>query len=508
MSKYLSILLFFCMTLAVWPQGIPVRMDSNSGLLSTNFFKSNVVAGSGATITYDGRGRPTIAASGGGGGSATNAVTKLQTNGVTFLSTSTTLNFSNGANVTVAGTASGTTGTVTIAASGGSGIATQDGNGTNTTLSTFKIVEGTNATIKILNVTSTQTNSAGSASSVPLTLVGAAAGTANLFEVQTNGGGSKFLVSSNGSVGIGTNLPSSFVHLRPHTDSGTGYLRIDQPDGTARVLLGTATGLSGFGALWLGTAAPILNSTTLISDGSDVYLQASSVGSIWMRLAGTDVFRFNTTGLLPSTDNSYDIGSSATRIKKIEIAGTLSSLATNSPSIVTTNNKANGTLFTSTADKGVTNTTTEGTIIGTGQGTLTLPANLLIAGRTIRITISGIFSDDAVTPGTVTVAAKLGATTVATTGAQTPAAAISAGGWKAVVHITCRTTGVSGTVMAHGSFENQGAALAENNWWMVNTGTTTIDTTATQAVDVTWDWGTADTDNSTTGQIGIVEILR
>jgi hypothetical protein len=62
--------------------------------------------------------------------------------------------------------------------------------------------------------------------------------------------------------------------------------------------------------------------------------------------------------------------------------------------------------------------------------------------------------------------------------------------------------------MAHGSFENQGAALAENNWWMVNTGTTTIDTTATQAVDVTWDWGTADTDNSTTGQIGIVEILR
>ena len=158
MSKYLSILLFFCMTLAVWPQGIPVRMDSNSGLLSTNFFKSNVVAGSGATITYDGRGRPTIAASGGGGGSATNAVTKLQTNGVTFLSTSTTLNFSNGANVTVAGTASGTTGTVTIAASGGSGIATQDGNGTNTTLTTFKSIAGTNATVKTLDVTVTQTN--------------------------------------------------------------------------------------------------------------------------------------------------------------------------------------------------------------------------------------------------------------------------------------------------------------------------------------------------------------
>lgn len=167
-----------------------------------------------------------------------------------------------------------------------------------------------------------------------------------------------------------------------------------------------------------------------------------------------------------------------------------------------------GAIFSSTADKGVTNSTTETSVIGTGDGTLTLPVNTLIAGRVIRITVAGIFSDDAVTPGTVTVAAKLGATTVATTGAQTPAAGVANGGWKAVIIISCQTAGSSGTVMAHGSFENQGSALAENNWWMLNTGTTTINTEATQAIDVTWDWGTADADNSTTGQIALVEVLR
>lgn len=190
----------------------------------------------------------------------------------------------------------------------------------------------------------------------------------------------------------------------------------------------------------------------------------------------------------------------------------LRSASSNRVAYLDQNNAANillsGCIFSSTADKGVTNSTTETSVIGTGDGTLTLPVNTLIAGRVIRITVSGIFSDDAVTPGTVTVAAKLGATTVATTGAQTPAAGVANGGWKAVIIISCRTAGSSGTVMAHGSFENQGSALAENNWWMLNTGTTTINTEATQAIDVTWDWGTADADNSTTGQIALVEVLR
>lgn len=190
----------------------------------------------------------------------------------------------------------------------------------------------------------------------------------------------------------------------------------------------------------------------------------------------------------------------------------LRSASTNRIAYLDQNGAANillsGCIFSSTADRGVTNSTTETTVIGIGDGTLTLPVHTLIPGRTIRITVSGIFSDDAVTPGTVTVVAKLGSTTVCSTGAQTPAAGVANGGWKAVIHVTCRTAGGSGTVMAHGAFENQGTALAESNWWMVNTGTTTIDTTATQAIDVTWDWGTADSDNSTTGQIALVEVLR
>jgi hypothetical protein len=47
-----------------------------------------------------------------------------------------------------------------------------------------------------------------------------------------------------------------------------------------------------------------------------------------------------------------------------------------------------------TTVKTTANTTTATTIFGTGVGTLTLPANFAVAGRTVRIRAGGIYSTD------------------------------------------------------------------------------------------------------------------
>ena len=173
-----------------------------------------------------------------------------------------------------------------------------------------------------------------------------------------------------------------------------------------------------------------------------------------------------------------------------------------------------GVIFTQTANQTVVNTVTETTLIGTGVGTVTLPANFLksafgTAGRTIRITARGIYGTDLVAP-TLNIRVKLGSTTVVSTGVITTAANLTNKFWEATAYITCRTSGATGTVMGNGAFLHDDA-LANNTlsiWGMTNTGTTTINTTEAQAIDVTAEWGTADADNTITCQILTLEVLN
>lgn len=153
-----------------------------------------------------------------------------------------------------------------------------------------------------------------------------------------------------------------------------------------------------------------------------------------------------------------------------------------------------------TADATIANTVTETTLFGTVVGTLTLPANFLIAGRTIRITMRGHVS----TTGTpnLTIRSKFGSTELVTTTAFN-AGTLSNIGWTWTCDITCRSTGASGTVVASATFAwNNGS---QRN--AVKTTTTTIDTTATQAVNVTAEWGTASASNTITAQLAQVEVL-
>ncbi len=170
-----------------------------------------------------------------------------------------------------------------------------------------------------------------------------------------------------------------------------------------------------------------------------------------------------------------------------------------------------GVIFTQTADKSVTNTVTETSIVGSGVGTLTLPANFFVAGKTIRIMMSGVYSTVAVTGDTVTIKVKYGSTVIASSATTSLLAGATNLYWWAEALITCRTTGASGTVQISGGTRYQISAtthaIAEdelNN----SVGTTTIDTTASALLDITVTHSAANASNTVKSLVGSFEILN
>lgn len=164
--------------------------------------------------------------------------------------------------------------------------------------------------------------------------------------------------------------------------------------------------------------------------------------------------------------------------------------------------------FTQTANATVANTTTETSVIGTGVGTKTIPANFFVAGKTVELMGSGIFST-ALVPGNVTLRFKLGSTTIASATITTMPSSASNVEFNYCLMITCRTTGATGTVMAGGGLFYFTKAGTEEFAPLNNAGaTTTIDTTATQAIDLTWQWATASASNTATGTICAMESLN
>jgi hypothetical protein len=152
--------------------------------------------------------------------------------------------------------------------------------------------------------------------------------------------------------------------------------------------------------------------------------------------------------------------------------------------------KCIGTLFAETATVTVANTGTETTFIGSGVGSLTLPANFWTAGKSVFIRLFGIHS----TTGSPTIEfkVKLGGTTLLDSGALTTATGATNQSVKLDVEITCYTTGVSGTVWAQGTYVEGGNLVFS----MASTSASTIDTTASAALNITVQWGTASPSNT------------
>lgn len=166
----------------------------------------------------------------------------------------------------------------------------------------------------------------------------------------------------------------------------------------------------------------------------------------------------------------------------------------------------------------VANTTTE-TILATDT---TLDGNYFHPFRLLKLTAFGRYS----TTGTPTMTFRVryggvSGTVLAASGGITTGSAVSAGIWKVEVYIQCRSVGSSGTVMAIGqatmgddaastvgSATNTHASDFMGSAGVATPATATIDTTASNALSITGQWGTASASNTITCHLLALEALN
>lgn len=124
----------------------------------------------------------------------------------------------------------------------------------------------------------------------------------------------------------------------------------------------------------------------------------------------------------------------------------------------------------------------------TSTGSLTLPANYLTQGKTLRLLVAGTIQSTG-TP-TLQIRFKLGGTTYLDSGTVNAGADFANVMFRCEVNLTMWTTGMSGTLAAQGILFYDATVVP-----FVATGWAALDTTATEAVLLTAQWGTNSASN-------------
>lgn len=248
------------------------------------------------------------------------------------------------------------------------------------------------------------------------------------------------------------------------------------------------------------------NSTLRLASGKQINVNSSGSGAtlaavnaatttdfISGRVTGDTVDRFliDTDGTLnwgPGGSTALDTVLARTATGRLALTGTNAALTIGS---ATYRNAL------SSGPTTVANTVTE-TVIATA----TIPAGDAVAGAIYRMTAYGTASSTG-TPN-FTINARLGGvsgTTMAGIGASPTASAISGRPWHAVYYLRCVSSGASAswspTFVVYHNLTT--AAQTGNNIQLPNsTANQTVDSTVSQAMVLTWTWGTASASNTAT----------
>tara|TARA_R110000868_G_scaffold14285_17_gene66478 strand:- start:1454 stop:2545 length:1092 start_codon:yes stop_codon:yes gene_type:complete len=155
-------------------------------------------------------------------------------------------------------------------------------------------------------------------------------------------------------------------------------------------------------------------------------------------------------------------------------------------------------LYAQTANSAiVTNTTTETTIIGTGIGTLSVPANGFTVGDSFRAVFGGVVN--AQNNQTIRIRLKAGSVILLDSGAQDLGSAVTDDVWSLNVDFTIRQLGTAGvaSIVSLGGFHYTKTNNASVQGFGFNTvNNTTFNTTISNTLDVTVEWGSASTGNN------------
>lgn len=145
------------------------------------------------------------------------------------------------------------------------------------------------------------------------------------------------------------------------------------------------------------------------------------------------------------------------------------------------------TIYTMTATGTVGNTGAETTLIGTGTGTLTIPANYLAVGSVIKIYTTGTIGTDAVVP-LITLKAYYGGTAVSTVSATPPSQVAAGTVFEYTTTHIVTAIGSSGSITTSQIMWLNSIAISALT---ATPGATTVNTTLASALDLKITWGTA-----------------
>ena len=293
--------------------------------------------------------------------------------------------------------------------------------------------------------------------------------------------------------GLLPRIASGFKRMTFHQNDATGT-NISAVDSIFTIAASRSTGAQKGGSIELqvspsGASGSSLNTlfTLLTLDASKIITASGLISGV--APTTTNATMRYSTGTSPTSPSEGDHWNDSTQKSMVQFVDGIKQFGS-------------GVLFTQTATGTIANSVTETAINSTGIGTLTFPVNFFVAGKTIRISGKGFHSSTA--SPTIRIKIKFGSTVILDTTAQTSANDTNAG-IAIEGFITCRTTGASGTVFSQGYYGEYGASPTFRQ--MVSTATVTVDTTATQAITVTAQWGTASASNTISLTNLIVEAL-
>lgn len=206
-------------------------------------------------------------------------------------------------------------------------------------------------------------------------------------------------------------------------------------------------------------------------DLNGVYLAFQNSGADVLKISAADVISFNNAYSFPTADGT------AGQVLKTDGAGALSfGLSTSG-------------LYAQTIQSAtLTNSTTETSIVGTGVGSLSVPADAFVVGDSYHAKIGGVIS--AQNNDTITIRIKTGSTVLATTGVIT-LEAVTGMGWECELDFTVAAIGATGSMCTNGNFAyNRDTGSLEG---FVFQDVETFDTTVSNTLDITAEWGQAKT---------------
>ena len=289
------------------------------------------------------------------------------------------------------------------------------------------------------------------------------------------------------------------LYLNTSATATTNYgLQINTSGGTTNYAIDVVAGISRFG---VGTASvPQLILTPSTAAGGTTFTGIVN-GSLWYDTNSTitnsslTLYKDSAPTKILTKDRNPDFITSAQGVVVADASGNFTKSA---------DLTALG-IFAQTNDVPVVNTTTATTLIGTIVGSATLPANFFAAGKTIIIFISGTYAQTSGS-NTCTLNFSIGGVAVGSI-ALNHNNTLSATYFETRVVLTCRTAGASGTV------QYQGCGLLNNStnptfYYQTSATSGSINTTTTNAINVTATWSAANASNSLIAGINIAQYIN